>query len=50
MRVVIQRVLEASVSIGGKVTAAIGHPAAGEGKPTDLHEQRKPLEELVIEL
>ena len=29
---------------------AIGHPAAGEGKPTELHDQRKPLEELVIEL
>ena len=29
---------------------AIGHPAAGEGKPTELHEQRKPLEEIVIEL
>jgi len=29
---------------------AIGHPAVGEGKPTDLHEQRKPLEDLVIEL
>ena len=29
---------------------AIGHPAAGEGKPTELHAQRKALEELVIEL
>ena len=29
---------------------AIGHPAAGEGKPTELHDQRKPLEDLVIEL
>ena len=29
---------------------AIGHPAAGEGKPTELHEVRKPLEKLVIEL
>ena len=29
---------------------AIGHPAAGEGKPTERHAQRKPLEELVIEL
>ena len=29
---------------------AIGHPAAGEGKPTELHDQRKPLEELVVEL
>ena len=29
---------------------AIGHPAAGEGKPTELHDQRKPMEELVIEL
>ena len=49
MRVVIQRVLTASVSISGTVTAAIGHPAAGEGKPTELHDQRKPLEDLVIE-
>jgi nitroreductase len=29
---------------------AIGHPAAGEGKPTELHDQRKSLEEIVIEL
>ena len=29
---------------------AIGHPAAGEGKPTELHEQRKALEDIVIEL
>ena len=29
---------------------AIGHPAAGEGKPTELHDQRKPLKDLVIEL
>ena len=29
---------------------AIGHPAAGEGKPTELHDVRKPLEKLVIEL
>jgi hypothetical protein len=29
---------------------AIGHPSAGEGKPTERHAQRKPLEELVIEL
>lgn len=29
---------------------AIGHPAAGEGNPTERHAQRKPLEELVIEL
>ena len=29
---------------------AIGHPAAGEGRPTERHAQRKPLEELVIEL
>ena len=29
---------------------AIGHPAAGEGRPTELHDQRKPLEDLVIEL
>ena len=29
---------------------AIGHPAAGEGKPTELHGERKPLEDLVIEL
>ena len=26
---------------------AIGHPAAGEGRPTDLHSVRKPLEEIV---
>ena len=26
---------------------AIGHPAAGEGRPTELHTVRKPLEELV---
>ena len=29
---------------------AIGHPAAGEGDPTELHTERKPLEELVITL
>ena len=29
---------------------AIGHSAAGEGKPTELHEQRKSLEDIVIEL
>ena len=29
---------------------AIGHPAVGEGRPTELHDQRKPLEDLVIEL
>ena len=26
---------------------AIGHPAAGEGDPTDLHGNRKPMEDLV---
>lgn len=26
---------------------AIGHPAKGEGKPTELHTQRKPIEEMV---
>ena len=29
---------------------AIGHPASSEGNPTELHSQRKPIEELVIEL
>ena len=29
---------------------AIGHPAAGEGKPTELHSERKALEEIVTEL
>jgi len=29
---------------------AIGYPAPGEGKPTELHDQRKPLEDMVIEL
>ena len=29
---------------------AIGHPAAVEGKPTDLHGNRKPIDELVTEL
>ncbi|MBQ9192373.1 MAG: nitroreductase family protein [Bacteroidales bacterium] len=29
---------------------AIGHPAAGEGRPTERHAQRKALEDLVIEL
>ena len=29
---------------------AIGHPAAGEGDPTELHTERKPLEERVITL
>ena len=29
---------------------AIGHPASVEGKPTELHDQRKPIEQLVIEL
>lgn len=29
---------------------AIGYPADGEGKPTELHFDRKPLEELVITL
>lgn len=29
---------------------AIGHPAAGAGDPTELHTERKPLEELVITL
>ena len=29
---------------------AIGHPADGEGRPTELHSVRKPLEEIVITL
>jgi len=29
---------------------AIGHPASSEGTPTELHSQRKPIEDLVIEL
>ena len=29
---------------------AIGHPAAGEGNPTELHDVRKPKDQLVIEL
>ncbi len=29
---------------------AIGHPSSSEGKPTDLHDRRKPLKDLVIEL
>ena len=29
---------------------AIGHPATADGKPTELHAQRKPLEELVTTL
>ena len=29
---------------------AVGHPAAAEGKPTQLHAERKPLEQLVIKL
>ena len=29
---------------------AIGHPAKGEGNPTELHFERKPLEQLVITL
>lgn len=29
---------------------AIGHPKDGEGRPTDLHTVRKPLEEIVINL
>ncbi len=29
---------------------AIGHPAEGKGKPTELHTVRKPLEDLVITL
>ena len=29
---------------------AIGHPASSDGKPTDLHFSRKPLEEIVITL
>lgn len=29
---------------------AIGHPAKGEGDPTELHSSRKPLEEMVITL
>lgn len=29
---------------------AIGYPSASEGKPTERHAQRKPLEDLVIEL
>ena len=29
---------------------AIGHPADGAGKPTELHSVRKPLEEMVITL
>lgn len=29
---------------------AIGHPSAGQGKPTELHDRRKPLEEIVTEL
>ena len=29
---------------------AIGHPAAGEGRPTELHEVRKSLDQIVTEL
>jgi len=29
---------------------AIGYPAAGEGDPTDLHSERKPLDKIVITL
>ena len=29
---------------------AIGHPSSVEGKPTELHDQRKPIEEFVTEL
>lgn len=29
---------------------AVGHPASGEGKPTERHSQRKSIEEMVTEL
>ena len=46
----IREVLPETREHGVYALLAIGHPAAGEGKPTELHDQRKALKDLVIEL
>ncbi len=46
----IREVLPETQGYGIYGLLAIGHPASGEGQPTELHSVRKPLEELVITL
>ena len=46
----IREVLPETRQHGVYALLAIGYPADGEGKPTELHTERKPLEELVITL
>ena len=46
----IREVLPETREHGVYALLAIGHPAAGEGKPTELHDKRKPIDQLVIEL
>ena len=46
----VREVLPETREHGVYALLAIGHPAAGEGKPTELHDKRKPLKDLVKEL
>lgn len=46
----VREVLPETREHGVYAMLAIGHPATGEGKPTELHDVRKPLRELVTEL
>ena len=46
----IREVLPETREHGIYALLAIGHPAKGQGAPTDLHAQRKPLEEIVTVL
>ena len=46
----IREVLPETREHGIYALLAIGHPAQGEGDPTDLHFARKPIEDLVITL
>ena len=46
----VREVLPETREHGVYALLAIGHPAANAGKPTELHGNRKPIEELVKEL
>lgn len=46
----VREVLPETREHGVYALLAIGYPAEGEGKPTELHTVRKPLEEIVINL
>ena len=46
----VREVLPETREHGVYALLAIGHPAEGEGDPTDLHFSRKPLEEIVTTL